>query len=233
LQVSLEMAIKQFLYSDLVAYLRNVPVNSNQAIAYNDLITSIDNHFINTNQLISYSDLIAYLRTIPITTNNQIAYNDLETDIAGFFRNGNQAISYSDLVAYLRSASSINANQNIAYSDTGLRHRGREAPLFFWRDSTGHEVDILMDLGDRLVPVEVKSGQTVAADATDNLIWWTNLARSHGGLVVRGHHSTLPARNLDPAVVHSLTEDLRLRGRAYRPPAHARRPRRGRRSGVP
>jgi predicted AAA+ superfamily ATPase len=35
---------------------------------------------------------------------------------------------------------------------------------FFWRDSTGHEVDILMDLGDRLVPVEVKSGQTVAAD---------------------------------------------------------------------
>jgi predicted AAA+ superfamily ATPase len=65
-------------------------------------------------------------------------------------------------------------------------HRGREAPPFFWRDSTGHEVDILMDLGERLVPVEVKSGQTVAADATDNLIWWTNLARSHGGLVVYG-----------------------------------------------
>lgn len=65
-------------------------------------------------------------------------------------------------------------------------HRGREAPLFFWRDSTGHEVDILMDLGERLVPVEVKSGQTVAADATDNLIWWTNLARSHGGLVIYG-----------------------------------------------
>jgi hypothetical protein len=59
-----------------------------------------------------------------------------------------------------------------------LVHRGREAPLFFWRDSTGHEVDILMDLGDRLVPVEVKSGQTVAADATDNLTRWTNLARS-------------------------------------------------------
>jgi uncharacterized protein len=65
-------------------------------------------------------------------------------------------------------------------------HRGREAPLFFWRDSTGHEVDILMDLGDRLVPVEVKSGQTVAADATDNLTWWTNLARSRGGVVIHG-----------------------------------------------
>jgi len=46
------------------------------------------------------------------------------------------------------------------------------------RDSTGHEVDILMDLGDRLVPVEAKSGQTVAADATDTLVWWSDLARS-------------------------------------------------------
>ena len=65
-------------------------------------------------------------------------------------------------------------------------HRGHEAPLFYWRDSTGHEVDILMDLGDRLVPVEVKSGQTVAGDATDNLTWWTALARSRGGVLVHG-----------------------------------------------
>jgi hypothetical protein len=44
----------------------------------------------------------------------------------------------------------------------------------------------LMDLGDRLVPVEVKYGHTVAADATDNLIWWTNLARSRDGVVIHG-----------------------------------------------
>jgi hypothetical protein len=49
------------------------------------------------------------------------------------------------------------------------------------RDSTGHEVDILMDLGDRLVPVEVKSCQTVAVDAADTLIWWSDLARSRNG----------------------------------------------------
>ena len=48
------------------------------------------------------------------------------------------------------------------------------------RDSTGHEVDILMDLGDGLVPVEVKSGQTVAADASDTLVWLGDLARSRG-----------------------------------------------------
>ena len=41
-------------------------------------------------------------------------------------------------------------------------------------------------LGDRLVPVEVKSGQTVASDAADNLRWWTKLARTHRGVLVHG-----------------------------------------------
>ncbi len=46
---------------------------------------------------------------------------------------------------------------------------GREAPLYFWRDATGHELDGLIDLGDRLVPAEIKSGLTVAASAVDAL----------------------------------------------------------------
>ncbi|HEX7506060.1 MAG TPA: ATP-binding protein [Polyangia bacterium] len=65
-------------------------------------------------------------------------------------------------------------------------HRGRDAPLYFWRDSTGHEIDIVMDLGDRLVPIEVKSGQTVASDAADNLRWWTKLAHSDRGVLIHG-----------------------------------------------
>ncbi len=50
-----------------------------------------------------------------------------------------------------------------------------EAPLYFWRDATGHEIDILLDLGSgaqpHVVPIEVKSGETVAADAVDTLSW--------------------------------------------------------------
>ena len=41
----------------------------------------------------------------------------------------------------------------------------RDPPLHFWRDATGHEVDVLIDSDGRVVPVEVKSGQTVTADA--------------------------------------------------------------------
>ena len=44
-------------------------------------------------------------------------------------------------------------------------NRRLPAPLYFWRDASGHEVDVLIDLGSRLIPVEVKSGVTVPADA--------------------------------------------------------------------
>ncbi len=70
----------------------------------------------------------------------------------------------------------------------GFEHQGREAPLYHWRDATGHEIDVLIDLGERQIPVEIKSGRTVAADALDNLRWWTGLKvnPNTGGLLVYG-----------------------------------------------
>ena len=37
---------------------------------------------------------------------------------------------------------------------------GQSADLYFWRDSAGHEVDLLIPSGDRFIPVEIKSGAT-------------------------------------------------------------------------
>ena len=54
-------------------------------------------------------------------------------------------------------------------------------PLFFWRDQTGHEIDLLIDAGDRLCPVEIKSGQTLDGSALDPLRWWTRLAGTEPG----------------------------------------------------
>ena len=69
-----------------------------------------------------------------------------------------------------------------------FENSGREAPLFFWRDRTGHEVDILVDLGDQLLPVEVKSGLTVASDAVEGLRWWLDLPANPNrqGVLVHG-----------------------------------------------
>ncbi|HOX46685.1 MAG TPA: ATP-binding protein [Myxococcota bacterium] len=54
-------------------------------------------------------------------------------------------------------------------------HQGREPRLFHWRDATGHEIDLLVEDGPRLVPVEIKSGATVADDMLRSLLWWRSL----------------------------------------------------------
>jgi predicted AAA+ superfamily ATPase len=40
-------------------------------------------------------------------------------------------------------------------------HAGRRPNLYYFRDNHGLEIDLLMDFGDRIVPIEVKIGQTV------------------------------------------------------------------------
>ncbi len=51
--------------------------------------------------------------------------------------------------------------------------RGERAPLFWWRDSAGLEIDLLVDLPEGLWPIEIKSGETVDPSL------WKNLARFH------------------------------------------------------
>jgi predicted AAA+ superfamily ATPase len=41
---------------------------------------------------------------------------------------------------------------------------GQSAELYFWRDSAGHEVDLLVPHGEQFMPVEIKSGSTFSAD---------------------------------------------------------------------
>ena len=54
-------------------------------------------------------------------------------------------------------------------------NRGDDPNLFFWRDSTGHEVDILIEQGEDLTALELKSGQTIAGDFFSGLRYWRDL----------------------------------------------------------
>ena len=67
-------------------------------------------------------------------------------------------------------------------------HAGADTPLFYWRDARGREIDIVIDLGDPVIPVEVKSGQTVSSQAAETLNWWCKLPDNpaHSGLIVHG-----------------------------------------------
>lgn len=53
---------------------------------------------------------------------------------------------------------------------------GQPAALYFWRDNTGHEVDLLFEVGDRLQAVEIKSGATFVSDWRRALDKWQSFA---------------------------------------------------------
>lgn len=72
-------------------------------------------------------------------------------------------------------------------------HQGEESDLFFWRDSTGHEVDVLIDLGQRLIPIEIKSSATVASDFFRGLDFWRSVSghvEAPGALVYAGDRAS-------------------------------------------
>jgi len=53
---------------------------------------------------------------------------------------------------------------------------GQQAELFFWRDNTGHEVDVVYDTPQGLQGVEIKSGSTFASDWPKAINKWISLA---------------------------------------------------------
>ena len=57
-------------------------------------------------------------------------------------------------------------------------NRGNVANIYFWRDSTGNEIDLLLDEAGLLRPVEIKSGQTVASDMFRALKKWQIISGS-------------------------------------------------------
>ena len=65
---------------------------------------------------------------------------------------------------------------------------GRTDALYFWRDSTGNEVDLLIEDGIRLVPIEIKSGATLNRDFLRGLKHFAEYAgdESHNPALVYG-----------------------------------------------
>jgi len=60
----------------------------------------------------------------------------------------------------------------------GRGARGKADNLFFWRSHVGHEIDVIADRGDLLLPIEIKSGSTIASDWFVGLQKWLDLAGS-------------------------------------------------------
>lgn len=75
--------------------------------------------------------------------------------------------------------------------------QGEAPPLSFWRDRTGHEVDVVIDAGRKLIPLEIKSGRTVNASFFDGLRYFCALGSpaSETGVLIHGGDSAYEREN--------------------------------------
>jgi predicted AAA+ superfamily ATPase len=59
-----------------------------------------------------------------------------------------------------------------------LKHHfnnGINNKLWFWRNNTGNEIDLLVDNGLKQIPIEIKSGKTISEDFFKGLKYWEKL----------------------------------------------------------
>ena len=72
-------------------------------------------------------------------------------------------------------------------------HRGERRYPYFWQDSRGKEIDCLLVNGERIVPIEIKSGKTISNSYFDNLKYWRQLANipDDAGYVVYGGEQSM------------------------------------------
>lgn len=70
--------------------------------------------------------------------------------------------------------------ENLIVSETHKHyvHHREDPPLYFWRDQTGHEIDLLIDEAGVLFPCEIKSGATIQTEMLKTLKWWNALTKN-------------------------------------------------------
>jgi predicted AAA+ superfamily ATPase len=65
-------------------------------------------------------------------------------------------------------------------------NRGKLNNLFFWRDNSGNEIDLLLQIDNQRMPVEIKSGQTISNDSFKGILFWNKLTNQEGGILIYG-----------------------------------------------
>ncbi|MBI5346405.1 MAG: ATP-binding protein [Chlamydiae bacterium] len=54
-------------------------------------------------------------------------------------------------------------------------NQGRDPQLYYFRDTHGHEMDLIFKSGNMLIPIEIKAAETFNKDFLKNLIYFKNL----------------------------------------------------------
>lgn len=63
-------------------------------------------------------------------------------------------------------------------------NKGNPNNLYFWRDSLGTEIDLLVEKANSLLPIEIKSGQTITDDYFKSMSAWLRISGMEKGWVI-------------------------------------------------
>lgn len=65
-------------------------------------------------------------------------------------------------------------------------NQGKNAHLYFWRDKSGNEIDCIIERGELLMPIEIKSGKTYSPNFFSSIEYFNELSQQpkHPSFVV-------------------------------------------------
>lgn len=75
-------------------------------------------------------------------------------------------------------------------------NQGREKNLYFWRDSHGVEVDFLLEVSSTLIPIEVKSSETLDVSLFKGIYHWQKFSGISTGYLIYAGSETQKRSNL-------------------------------------
>lgn len=89
-------------------------------------------------------------------------------------------------------------------------NNGKLNNLFFWRDSTGNEIDLLIEGGISNLSIEIKSGQTLSEDSFRGLQFWNKITQTDGGFLIYGGETTQKRSNGIIVVPFNATDAINI-----------------------
>jgi len=77
-------------------------------------------------------------------------------------------------------------------------NNGQRSNLYYWRDRTGNEIDVLIDQSSQVIPVEIKTAATFNGDYLKGINYWKkiNTAIKHSYVVYSGKSSAIDNTNI-------------------------------------
>lgn len=77
-----------------------------------------------------------------------------------------------------------------------MHHTGEKPPFYFWRDKTGNEIDLVVDIGSKLLPIEIKASKTYSPELKTNIFSWLDLKNntSEKGFAIYGGEEVVGKR---------------------------------------